>query len=197
MERTSSELNPVLDIDLIWGKLQLNTKHANYSYGMLQEVMVKAMKKVADMGCGMNSVLMLGYGGGCAAELIRSAYNPGAVITAVEIDPAVVEIARKWFYSENVRFEIADAISFVKTCPLKFELIVVDIFIDVDVPWKSTTEDFYRQLHNMLLPGGVVVQNLMISNQRARAQFKKFSAIFGIAETWKIFGSNTIFMGQR
>ena len=42
------------------------------------------------------SVLLLGLGGGSAARVVR-ALAPRARIVGVEIDPAVVKAARRWF----------------------------------------------------------------------------------------------------
>ncbi|MCC7297007.1 MAG: hypothetical protein IT244_01635, partial [Bacteroidia bacterium] len=113
IERRESAYNRVLEVELYNGQLMLNSKHANYSFGRLHEVMKAVVKVVKDRGGKFDQVLLLGYGGGSAAKLIHDT-APNAKIDAVEIDAVVVALAKKWFYANNVVFTIADAAEFVK-----------------------------------------------------------------------------------
>lgn len=68
------------------------------------------------------SVLILGYGGGTVAGLIRILYGD-VPITAVDIDPCEDRY--------GVNFIQADAKEFVKTCG-KFDTVIVDLFSTVE-----------------------------------------------------------------
>lgn len=65
------------------------------------------------------SVLMLGYGGGTVAGLIRQLYGWDVPITAVDI--------KRCNDPYGVRFVQADAKEYVKTCG-KFDAVLVDLF---------------------------------------------------------------------
>ena len=90
LETRHSAHNKLLEVTLKNGSLVLDTTGANYSFGALHKVMRKALKRVSK-GEVVNwqNVLILVYGGGSAASIIRSKYSHAAHITAVEIDPNV------------------------------------------------------------------------------------------------------------
>lgn len=74
----------------------------------------------------INSILILGLGGGTVARLIRK-YFPKSKVTGVEIDSTMVELGRKYLnldkYSVNIK--IADANKF----SLKgYDLILIDTY---------------------------------------------------------------------
>lgn len=195
IERKSTAHNRVLDVELYCGTLMLNTKQANYSFGRLHKIMTKVLALYLKSNGKPNSVLLLGYGGGSAAKIIHQV-NPNANITAVELDPGVIELAKKWFYTQNVRLFQADAIEFVKQKDSKgFDLIICDVFKDIYVPDGVRSLDFYQNCHQLLSPGGCFVQNLMIPAQEMKKQFDRFSSVFENASKFSMYESNTVFHG--
>lgn len=197
LDRRKSAHNRQLDVDIFLGKVMLNTRRANYSFGRLHVVMQKALKSANDKGCEFRNVLMLGYGGGSAAQVIRETYHAGANITAVEIDAEVVAMAKKWFYAENIDFKITDAFDYIQSCDKQFDTIICDIFRDVYMPDQSKTAAFYEECAALLSPGGIFIQNLMIPANEREKQFRLFSGIYRNAEMSLLFGTNTIFTGIR
>ncbi len=76
------------------------------------------------------SVLLLGLGGGSVIKYLRRRY-PRARLTAVEIDPVMIDIARRHFHIKQVRnLKIVneDAVKFIKETKEKFGLILVDCY---------------------------------------------------------------------
>src|SRR5690606_23986478 len=125
----------ILEVTWLNGKKVLDSKNANYSYGSLE--------KVLDIGLSYcraertSQVLILGLGGGSILDLLRNKYNFTGKITAVELYPAVIDIAKDQFNIErHATLEIVcqDAYEFVKHPPSKYGLVIIDIFIDVAVP---------------------------------------------------------------
>ena len=93
-------------------------------------------------------VLLLGLGTGSNPRLIRRLY-PHALITAVEIDPGMVEIAKKYCGLNkiyNLEIIIADAYDFVKENKNDFDLTLVDCFDGKYIPTKLERLDFYQDL---------------------------------------------------
>jgi spermidine synthase len=76
------------------------------------------------------SVLILGLGGGSAARLIR-ALAPRARIVGVELDPAVVEAARRWFDLDRLGVELVlgDALAFLRRSRRTFDAVIDDVFV--------------------------------------------------------------------
>lgn len=76
------------------------------------------------------AVLLLGLGGGSAARVVR-ALAPRARITAVEIDPRVVRLAREWFDLDELGVEIVvdDARRFLARSRRRFDAVLEDVFV--------------------------------------------------------------------
>ncbi len=97
-------------------------------------------------------VLLLGLAGGCNAQLINR-YFPKAHITAVEIDPIMVELANKFFRLKkvkNINIIIADALNYVNHLNIKdkFDIVMVDCFVGKTIPQKLSSVDFFQKLKN-------------------------------------------------
>ncbi len=83
-------------------------------------------------------VLLLGYGGGSNTKLIND-YFPKAEITAVEIDPTMLEIGKKYFHAnryKNLLVIIKNAVDYIHemTDGDYFDLVMVDCFDGPGIP---------------------------------------------------------------
>jgi spermidine synthase len=118
------------------------------------------------LGGGAHSVLVLGGGDGLAArELLRT---PGVdKIVQVELDPAVVELARSTMRYANggsldnprVHVITADAMKWLRdTTSPSFDAIIVDL-PDPDTPvlGRLYSTEFYALVSRALAPGGLMV----------------------------------------
>jgi spermidine synthase len=121
------------------------------------------------LGDGARSVLVLGGGDGLAArELLRQ--NGIAQIVQVELDPAVIELARTTLRGANggaldnprVRIVIDDAMNWLRGVgdrpPGGFDAVVVDL-PDPDTPTlgRLYSAEFYSLVSRALAPGGLMV----------------------------------------
>jgi len=98
-KKVKSKFNDTLEITWLNGKKHLNTKNANYSYGTLQEILKFGLEKI-DLNKA-NSILLLGLGGGCVIETLLDEFNYKNKITAVDIDPSIIDIAENEFNINN------------------------------------------------------------------------------------------------
>lgn len=118
------------------------------------------------LGNGARSVLVLGGGDGLAArELLR---QPGiSRIVQVELDPAVIEIARTTLRAANggsldnprVRVLTGDAMAWLRgPNPDRFDAVIVDL-PDPDTPvlGRLYSTEFYALAARALAPGGLLV----------------------------------------
>ncbi len=105
-----------------------------------------------------NSALFLGVAGGTAVEATLRAW-PGLRALGVEIDPAVIEVARRRF-GLSIPVVAADARRFVATPGERFDVIVIDLYATGQIPAHVATREFYQAVAGRLAPGGVVALNV-------------------------------------
>jgi len=163
--RKSSILNPNLELRWEHGRLVLNTERANYSYGSLHEVMRVAIDGLSEAD--MKKLLLLGLGGGSVLTIIRKKQFRNTHVTAVELDPLILDIAAAYFNIGNdhqCTLVQADALDYVqKTGEARFSCIIDDLFTDLVKPDFATNPAYAIALHRILLPDGMLVINVIIS----------------------------------
>lgn len=96
------------------------------------------------------NVLLLGLAGGSNAHLVNR-YFPKAKITAVEIDPFMIELGKKYFRLgkvKNLKIIIADALNYANNLKAQdqFDLVLVDCFIGKIIPKKLEDVLFFKKL---------------------------------------------------
>ena len=106
-------------------------------------------------------ILMIGLGGGTFSNLTARAL-PGAQIDAVDVDPVVVEAAKRFFgvrTSERYRIHVADAAEFLAKSKQRYDVIFLDTYGGEGMPAHLGTRDYFESVVKRLRPGGVVVAN--------------------------------------
>jgi spermidine synthase len=107
-------------------------------------------------------VAVLGNAGGTTARAYGH-YFPRTAIDAVEIDPKVTEIGRRFFdmRAPHLRTFAEDARPFLRQRPdARYDAIFVDAYRQPYIPFYLTTAEFFRLCRDRLAPGGVVVINV-------------------------------------
>jgi len=163
--RVASHHSGMLEITIINGKKLLDSNNANYSYGSLQRILEFGLSKIDFKN--IHSILILGLGGGSIIQSLRLKFNYQHHITAVEIDQAIIEIAEKEFgicQSPSITILNTDAFTFVNETATKFDLIIIDLFIDNKVPDQFYSEEFGKALGGMLTAEGYLLFNLGMQN---------------------------------
>lgn len=112
-------------------------------------------------------VLILGGGDGGAAEEVLK--HPSVQhVTLVDLDPAVIEIARRELAAihhgalddERVQVLCEDGDAFVRRTDERFDLVLLDL-TDPETPaGPMYTSDFMQRVRRVLAPGGAVVLHL-------------------------------------
>ncbi|MET4105469.1 fused MFS/spermidine synthase [Hymenobacter sp. UYP22] len=162
--RVPSRYSPGLVVRQHQGRKVLDTQYANYSYGPLHQVLRYALMHVAPSSPEAPA-LVLGMGGGGIIELLRQERDHTGPITAVELDPAIVAVAASEFNirpSATLQVVCADAFVWLPTAPaVAYELIVVDLFLDLLLPRQLSEPGFWQHIRRVLRPGGTVVVNTL------------------------------------
>ncbi len=106
--------------------------------------------------------LVVGLGGGTLPMFLRK-YYPNATIDAVDIDPEVVDVAKKFFgfrEDEFMNAHAGDGRQFIEKLRQPYDVIFLDAFGSDSVPAHLTTQEFLQAVRRAVAPGGVVVGNL-------------------------------------
>ncbi len=118
---------------------------------------------------------LLGLGGGAAVHSLRDSY-PGMHMTAVELDPDVAEVARRYFYvqeDEKLSVVVDDARSFLMRRSDEFDLLVLDAYDGGGYPARLYTRESFSLMSQALRTGsrgqpcGAVAVNA-VGNLRGR-----------------------------
>ncbi len=110
----------------------------------------------------INRILEIGFGGGRTAWYLHR-FLPKVPVTSVELDPTVLELARKYFgIKDEPNFSVsnADGRIFLKKSTELYDIIFVDAYRGPFVPFHLLTKEFYALVKSHLAEGGVLVQNV-------------------------------------
>src|SRR2546422_8270281 len=103
-------------------------------------------------------ILVVGLGGGTLPMFLRTHY-PAATIDVAEIDPDVVDVAKKFFgfrEDERMRAQGGDGRQFIENArQAEYDVIFLDAFGARDVPKQLTTQEFLQITRRALVPNGV------------------------------------------
>jgi spermidine synthase len=128
-------------------------------------------------------ILFIGLGGGTIPMAIHH-YFPDVPIDNVDIDPDVVNVARKYFgFKEDERMKVyvrdgrVQARRFVRD-KMKYDIIFVDAFRGGYIPYHLTTKEFMEMLRSLLTPEGIVVSNLRPGFESYHYHRRTFDAVF-------------------
>lgn len=129
-------------------------------------------------------VLIIGLGGGTLSNTIHQLY-PDAKIDNVEIDPAVIKVARKYFdffENDNVRSFAQDGRIFVKRAAIKkqsYDWIILDAFNGDYIPEHLMTKEFFEETKALLSEHGVLSANTFSESKLYQHESATYHAVFG------------------
>ena len=115
----------------------------------------------------LNSVLILGLGGGTIQQLISKQF-PQAAIVSVDIDPVMVDTAKKYFNLDiinNHKVIVEDACRVIVDpgsyglSKGSFSAAIVDIFVGDTYPELGKSGNFLDGLRNLVAPDGLIICN--------------------------------------
>jgi len=130
------------------------------------------------------NILIIGLGGGTMSNTLHQIY-PNAKIENVEIDPAVIKVAREYFAfieNENVTSKIQDGRIFIKRASLKkqqFDWIILDAFNGDYIPEHLLTKEFLEETKSLLTPHGVLAANTFSVSELYAHESATYHDVFG------------------
>jgi spermidine synthase len=129
----------------------------------------------------IQSVLMVGLGGGSVGKFIYYRM-PWTKIRVIEINERVLTVARRYFAvpenDERVEVIISDGAEFVSRPKVCTDLLVVDGYDGESLVEALATPQFYRDCHDRLNKGGMLVVNLWGGDRQFNDTVKRIEAAF-------------------
>lgn len=133
-------------------------------------------------------VLILGLGGGTLPMTLARLF-PEASIDVVEIDPAVVSVARRWFdFRDSPRLRVfeEDARVFVKrargrlTNPAeRYDLVMLDAFDHEYIPEHLLTREYFQEVKSIMTERGTLAANTFSGSRLYDYESATYHAVFG------------------
>lgn len=108
-------------------------------------------------------VLFVGLGGGSIPKRMWRDF-PELTMDVAEIDPEVVDVARRFFAlpdDPRINVQAEDGRRFLVKSDQTYDLIIMDAFFSDSVPAHLTTSEFLETAKERLAPGGAIVTNII------------------------------------
>ena len=124
-----------------------------------------------------SSLLVLGMGTGTYAKQCLH-YYPAMTAEGVEIDEKITSLAHTYFeLDKDIKVVTYDGRAYLEGLDRaykrgeaerdRFDVIMVDAYQDITIPFQMSTEEFFRLVYDHLKPGGVMVVNM---NMQSRSE---------------------------
>jgi spermidine synthase len=113
-------------------------------------------------------VLLAGTGGGSTARYFASRF-PEVQGDAVELSSVIIDLAKDYFdcpYTGSWQLLQADIREYVKQCPHRYDLIVMDIAIDQYTPLWLVEPTFLQHCRALLTQQGHIAINLIVKDEQ-------------------------------
>ena len=112
-------------------------------------------------------ILVLGMGTGTyAKQCLR--YFSGAKAEGVEIDEKITDLAHKYFeLPEDIKVTTYDGRAFLAACDKKYDVIMVDAYQDITIPFQMSSVEFFTLVKDHLNENGVMVVNMNMRSESA------------------------------
>lgn len=202
LERAEGRHGP-LELTYEQGRLVVNSAGGNQSFGSLHRVWRDALDHFMPDGPGPRQVLVVGLGAGSVVHLLRTERGITAPITAVQDDPLMLRWDRTHFGLRawpHLTVLEADARKALAGMPERFDLVLVDLFTDLDVPPWAGSDAFLDLLHARTAAGGMLLFNTIPHDPAGRATSERIGAglrlRFGRVEEQGYEGLNRMFIAR-
>lgn len=115
----------------------------------------------------ISKALMIGLGGGSIQRLYLH-YYPKVSIDTVEIDPAVVRVAKEFFHvpeSDRHHIHVEDGRKFVERTDKRYDVILMDAYSREEsgscIPYHLATREFFELARMRMSTNGILAYNVI------------------------------------
>lgn len=172
----------MLSTNVAFGVQSIYKKNAKltgmyYDYALMAPLFIKDMSFSKPM-----DTLILGFGTGTFAKQCKY-FFPKAQTDGVEIDKKIADLSKKYFdvKEDEAKIYINDGRTFLYSSDAKkYDLIMVDAYRDITIPFHMSTREFFTEVKKHLKPGGVIVMNI---NMRSEKNTKINEYLYGTVKS--------------
>jgi spermidine synthase len=104
---------------------------------------------------------LIGLAGGTTARQYSAVFGP-IPIDGIEIDPAIIRVAQRFFALElpNLHFVAEDGRYYLAHSQKQYDAVIIDAYNPPYIPFQLTTVEFFQEVRDHLTPDGVVGINV-------------------------------------
>jgi spermidine synthase len=194
IQATGSPLRYALDDYLIQNTWDVNQKRSTSMFTYMLEGLARVYTPRLD------DVLCIGMGVGIVPRDLAGA---GARVDVVEINPAMLPFAVKWFDLDPSVFTltIGDGRTFVRSTRKQYDAVILDAFLGDSIPTHLMSREAFTSIRSVLKPDGVLVINTFVDFNDRRDYFgtslyKTLTAVFTSVRVHGSHTSNTLFVAS-
>lgn len=109
----------------------------------------------------VEDLLVIGLAAGTTPTQFTEVYGP-LPIDGVEIDPAIIEVGRRFFgmTMPNLEVHVADGRTYLLQADRRYSVVAIDAYRLPYIPWHLTTVEFFQGVRAHLKDDGVVAINV-------------------------------------
>ncbi len=135
----------------------------------------------------LDSILILGLGGGSQVKSYNKYYYVNK-ISAVEIDPLIIDLGKKYFNlnDKNLTIINSDAYAYIESAKEKYNIIILDIFKENVFDSTKDSSEFLGNIRNHLAIDGVLFINKLRSDTTNKKLGEDLKEIFNTVITLEI-----------
>jgi len=163
-----------------------------YTWGMLSALYAQPEPR---------RILVIGLGGGVLPMAFRRVY-PNAQIDAVDLDPAVLNVAERYFGftpDDHLHAYADDGRIFVRKqgrVGVRYDVIIIDAFDQDYIPEHLLTVEFLAQVKSIMAPRSVLAANTF-DGALTPYETATYQAVFGTIDAVDGEGGNRIILAGR
>jgi len=131
-------------------------------------------------------ILMVGLGAGSISTYLGRAV-PDAQIDVVELDPGVIAAGKEYFglrETDRVRFIASDGRVFLNRHNDLYDVILLDAFRELGIPFQMLTREFYGLVKEHLAPGGAMASNVAANTKLYLSTLVTLGAVFPTVDVY-------------
>lgn len=139
-------------------------------------------------------ILMVGLGAGSISTYLTRAM-PQASIDVVELDGGVIATGRTYFglrETDKVRLIESDGRVFLNRHTEPYDLVILDAFRQLGVPFHLLTKEFYGLLKTRLAPGGAAAFNVIGGTKLTSSTLVTLRAVFPTVDVFPVFDAGSV-----
>ena len=144
-------------------------------------------------------ILVIGLGGGTIPFLIKKMYGAGVSIDVVEREPRMVFEARRFLRLKKFGFKIiiAEGFDYVKRTHSKYDIIILDAFINDTIPPQFLTTEFAEISNRALKKNGTLAINYAPSYLFMHLYIHRLSRFFKVYRIRNMLFGNYILLCSK